>query len=211
MSEEHRRDSIQGEIVHVYDGIEEADNRLPNWWLWTFYGAIIFGAGYWFYLHDLEAGPTAYEEYAAYVAENAAAQEADEATLTMLVNDQGTLAEGQETFQTTCAACHGDRGQGEIGPNLTDDRWLHGGSPIAIYRSIRVGITSDQALIEGSAGMPGWGAQLGERRVQAVTAYLLSIRNTAVAGREPEGEPWDPSAGEPATEEASGDSAPPEG
>jgi cytochrome c oxidase cbb3-type subunit 3 len=203
MGEVKRHDEIQGEIIHEYDGIEEADNSLPRWWLLTFYGAIVFSIGYWFYYHEYEIGPTQSEIFAAQMAERAAQGTADAETLVLLSQDESTVAEGREAFAGTCAACHGDQAQGEIGPNLTDEHWLHGGGPEQIYTSIREGITPDEAQIPGSAGMPAWGQQLGERPVQAITAYLLSIRGTNVSGREPEGEVYDPSAapsGEEGTE-----------
>lgn len=189
-----RTDPIQGEILHEYDGIEEADNALPTWWLITFYGAIVFGLGYWFVYEEYEMLPSTPEAYASAMADRAGAGEADEATLLVLATNPDTVAQGQETFAGTCAACHGDQGQGQIGPNLTDSAWLHGGSPMDIYRSIKDGISSDEARLTGSAGMPPWGPALGERPVQAVVAYLLSVRDTNVAGREAEGEPYDPNA-----------------
>lgn len=189
-----RTDPIQGEILHEYDGIEEADNALPTWWLITFYGAIVFGIGYWFVYHEYEMLPGTPEAYASAMAERAGAGEADEATLVLLATNPDTVAQGQETFAGTCAACHGDQGQGQIGPNLTDSAWLHGGSAMDIYRSVKDGISADDARLTGSAGMPPWGPSLGERPVQAVVAYLLSIRDTNVAGREAEGEPYDPNA-----------------
>jgi cytochrome c oxidase cbb3-type subunit 3 len=216
MAEQHeklRKDEIQGQIIHEYDGIEEADNHLPNWWLVTFYGAIVFSFGYWFYYHEYHMGPTTPEAFAAEMAERAGQGEADESTLLVLAGDTRTISEGREVYATTCAACHGANAQGEIGPNLTDNRWLHGGTASAIYHSIRDGITSDQARIPGSAGMPEWRAQLGERRVQAVTAYLLSIRGTNVPGRAAEGDEDDGSGGgeEPQQEAAPAPSGTPTG
>lgn len=202
MAENLRKDEIQGEIVHEYDGIEEADNALPTWWLVTFFGTIAFAIGYWFYYHEYEIGPSTPEAFAAEVAARAALGEADETTLLTLAQDATTIAEGREAFATTCAACHGTSAQGEIGPNLTDDHWLHGGSAVDIYQSIRRGIPPERARIPGSAGMPEWGPQLGERRVQAVTAYILSLRGTNVPGRPPEGEPFDPNAAPAAAEPA---------
>jgi cytochrome c oxidase cbb3-type subunit 3 len=208
MGDVNRHDEIQGEIIHEYDGIEEADNNLPRWWLLTFYGAIVFAIGYWFYYHEYEMGPSQAEVFAAEMSERAAQGTADADTLVMLSQDESTVEEGRQAFAGTCAACHGDQGQGEIGPNLTDDRWLHGGGPEQIYTSIREGISADQAKLPGSAGMPAWGQTLGERPVQALTAYLLSVRDTNVpGGREPEGEVYDPSAA-PATEEGTAEEAP---
>lgn len=188
MSEVKRTDDIQGEIIHEYDGIEEADNHLPNWWLATFYGAILFSVFYWFYYHEYEIGPTTTEAYAAAIAEEGSGDLASESELVAMADDGAAVQAGQEVYATTCAACHGDQAQGVIGPNLTDDHWLHGGAAAEIYGNVREGITPDQALIEGSAGMPGWGGQLGETRVRNVVAYILSIRNTNIDGREPEGD-----------------------
>ena len=112
MSDAQRRDEIQGDILHEYDGIEEADNNLPNWWLATFYGAILFSIGYWFYYHEFDVEPTQSEAYAAEAASMQTAEAATEPELLALVDDQAAIAAGQETFATTCAACHGDRGQG---------------------------------------------------------------------------------------------------
>jgi cytochrome c oxidase cbb3-type subunit 3 len=93
------------------------------------------------------------------------------------------VQEGAAVFATTCAACHAPTGGGNIGPNLTDEYWLHGGAPEEIYKSIRDGFPTK--------GMPAWGAQLGERRVRAVTAYVLSIRNThAPGGKPPQGDEY---------------------
>lgn len=202
MSDVRRTDEIQGEILHEYDGIEEADNRLPNWWLATFYGAILFGVGYWFYYHEFQVEPTTSEAYAAAAAASTEADVAEESELLALVGDASAITSGRETFATTCAACHGDRGQGVIGPNLTDGAWLHGGDPVSIYSAIRNGITSDRARIAGSAGMPGWGGQLGETRTRAVTAFLLSIRDTnEQGGRDAEGDAYAPAGAAEAAEQ----------
>jgi cytochrome c oxidase cbb3-type subunit 3 len=85
-----------------------------------------------------------------------------------------------------CVACHGDRAQGNIGPNLTDDRWLHGGTPTSIFATVRDGV--------GTRGMPQWGPVLGDRGLQSVVAYVLTLRDTNVSGRPPEGEVYVPSA-----------------
>ncbi|MGE0791814.1 MAG: cbb3-type cytochrome c oxidase N-terminal domain-containing protein, partial [Sandaracinaceae bacterium] len=198
MGEVKRRDEIQGDIIHEYDGIEEADNFLPTWWLITFYGAILFSIGYWFFYHEFQMGPTTSEQYAEDVASQTESAEADEATLVALASDPSAVAAGQETFSTTCAACHGGRGEGLIGPNLTDSAWLHGGSPVEIYTSVRRGISADRALIAGSAGMPEWGPQLGEERTRDVVAFVLSVRGTnEEGGRPPEGDVY----GDGATED----------
>lgn len=208
MSEIKRKDAIQGDIIHEYDGIEEADNRLPNWWLATFYGSIVFAAAYFFYYHVYEMAPPTSEEYATELASRASEEAAavDEPTLLAAAQDAAIVAQGREVFATNCVACHGEQAQGVIGPNLTDDRWIHGGSPLEIHATVRNGVQ-----IEGRQ-MPAWGPVLGARPVQAVVAYVLSIRDTNVAGRAPEGEVYAPAAPEGAAPEgAAPEGAAPEG
>ena len=187
MSESRQKDPIQGEIVHEYDGILEADNRLPNWWLATFFGAIVFGAMYWFTYESWHFAQSPREEYTAAMeaAAEAGGEVSDEMLGLIAENDQ-RVSDGRNTFASNCAACHGQRGEGQIGPNLTDANWIHGGAPVSLYETVRNGVPS--------AGMPAWGPVLGERTVQSVVAYLMSIRDTNVPGREAQGEIWVPGA-----------------
>ena len=182
-----RHDEIQGQILHVYDGIEEADNRLPLWWLITFYGAIAFGAVYWFYYHEYDIGQSQRDQYAA--AQLAQAQSAGEVTndgLSVLGSDPQMVEAGRTTFAAQCVACHDEKGQGKeaLGPNLTDNTWINGGSALDIYNTITDGVPAK--------GMVAWGPVLGAESVKQLTAYLLSIRNTNVPGKAPEGEVWPP-------------------
>ena len=95
MSDAQRRDEIQGEILHEYDGIEEADNNLPNWWLATFYGAILFSIGYWFYYHEFNVEPTQSEAYAVEAASIQTAEAATEPELLALLDDSSAIASGR--------------------------------------------------------------------------------------------------------------------
>jgi cytochrome c oxidase cbb3-type subunit 3 len=208
MSERRTVDPIQGEIVHEYDGIQEADNRLPMWWLWTFYAAIIFSIGYWFYYEEFESAPGLAGQYLEDKLAQAAktGREPTDGELLALAAGEAK-AEGQRTFVTMCAPCHEAQGQGKIGPNLTDSAWLHGGSPRDVFRSIRDGVPEK--------GMPAWGATLGSKSAQQLTAFVLSIRDTNVPGKASEGEPYDPQASaieadEPDTKTA-GTESPPSG
>ncbi len=123
-------------LAHEYDGIEEYDNPLPGWWSWLFVATIVFSLGYYVY-YQLGPGPTIiaqYEEEArAAAAQQArlapAAAGASEDQLRALAKDARAMAAAKEVFATRCAVCHGPEGQGLIGPNLTDDYWLHGGTP----------------------------------------------------------------------------------
>ena len=207
MSEVKRKDEIQGDIIHEYDGIEEADNRLPRWWLITFYGSMVFALGYWFAYHEFTMAPSTPEIFANEIAARAAqGGQVDEPTLEMLSQDASIVAAGQSTFQSNCVACHGDRGQGVIGPNLTDGSWIHGGSAVDIYHTVREGVQA--------RGMPAWGPVLGERPVQSLVAYILSLRGqNQTGGRPPEGQPYEPGE-QPAqapSHEASSGAQPPSG
>lgn len=187
MSTPKRHDPIQGDILHEYDGIEEADNALPTWWLATFFGAIAFAVLYWTFGQIWHAVPTAEETYSADMAARltSGGVMTDEALAT-LSEDASTVALGRRTFEANCVACHGDHAQGNIGPNLTDDHWLHGGEPTSIYTTVRDGV--------GTRGMPTWGPVLGDRALQCVVAYVLTLRDTNVPGRPPEGAVYAPSA-----------------
>lgn len=183
------RDTPDSPVVHEYDGIIELDNRLPRWWLYSLFGAIGFAAVYWIYFHSAGGGELASREYARIRARQIAEEaerikEAGEVTPEMLVTltkDTGTIEQGREIFESNCVTCHGSGGKGMIGPNLTDDHWLHGGEPLQIYGTVRNGFLEKQ--------MPAWGKQLGEGKVRAVTAYVMTIQGTNVAGgKAPQGE-----------------------
>ncbi len=176
------------EIVHRYGDIEEMDNELPKWWLYILYGSIVFAFGYWFHYQVFRSGESPTQAYAREV-EAARAVEADrvraagvmsnEALLT-LSRDTATVAKGKDVFAQTCVACHGANGGGTIGPNLTDSAWIHGGAAQNVFATVRDGVIAK--------GMPVWGPQLGAERVQAVTAYVLTLRNTNVpGGKAPQG------------------------
>jgi cytochrome c oxidase cbb3-type subunit III len=175
----------QVKVHHVYDGIEELDNRLPNWWLLILWGSILFAFGYWFYFHNAQLGLDARGQYEQDLAEfnqrrKAApvAELSDEALLALLA-DPELLEEGKTTYSQSCAACHGADGQGLIGPNLTDEYWLHGADPTAIQKVIAAGVLEK--------GMPAWEPTLGPGRVRSVAAFVLSMRGKNLPGREPQG------------------------
>jgi cytochrome c oxidase cbb3-type subunit 3 len=179
---ENPETSSENKVIHEIDGIEEYDNKLPNWWLYTLFGSIVFAFGYWFVYQTAGFGDLPGAAYEAEM-DRAAAAHAGAAelvgpvtseALATLSKDRGTVARGRQVFTTTCAACHRADGGGVVGPNLTDDFWLHGGAPDKVYKTITSGVADK--------GMPAWGPQLGPERVQAVTAYVLTIRGTNVAG-----------------------------
>jgi cytochrome c oxidase cbb3-type subunit 3 len=176
-------------IVHVYDDIREADNILPRWWLYTLYGAIVFGIGYWCVYQVWKSAPGPLAEYrVALAAERKEAARklkerglSDE-TLAGLAKNPEEVAAGKRIFDERCVLCHAEGGVGKIGPNLTDKFWLHGGKPLEILATIRGGVDGK--------GMPAWGPQLGEDRIETVAVYVLSLKDTnAPGGKEPQGKP----------------------
>ena len=185
MSEGNRTDDIQGPIVHEYDGIEEADNALPGWWLWIFYLSVAFAVAYWFYFEGFGAGLSpraAYDLEAAAIA--AATPVVTEEELLALAADEAEAAAGAELFGVYCVPCHDAQGQGKVGlgPNLTDRFWIHGGAPLDIHRTVSEGVP-------GTA-MMSWRSPLGPESVRRAVVHVMSLRNTNVEGREPQGDPW---------------------
>ncbi len=183
-------DPIQGVIIHEYDGIREADNFLPRWWLWTLHGAVVFSLAYWFYFHTAEIGDSPQVKYVAALEARAAQQgTVSPEFLESLAQNPDVLAEGKVLYASNCAVCHHENGSGGIGPNLTDAYWLHGGDPASIYHVIAEGV-SDK-------GMPAWGATLGPKASQRVTAYVLTMRGKNIPGKEPQGVSADAPPGSP--------------
>lgn len=174
---------------HTYDGIQEYDKRLPNWWLYTLYITIVFWLGYWGYYEWFKAGPTRAQAVAAEMQQVEAARlsvaKLDDATLWKMSQTVAFVEAGQSTFVTNCAACHLASGRGKsespvaIGPDLTDQIWIHGGKPTEVYDLIMKGVLAK--------GMPTWGPVLGAKKISEVTAFVLS--------KHKEGEPVLPAAG----------------
>jgi len=163
---------------HTYDGIQEFDQRLPNWWLYTLYGAIAFSIVFWFAHMIAQIMPTDGERVEAELAAIAAAKMAASIDVTnddliwgMSRNAVFTDA-GKATFNSLCAACHlpSLRGKGEnpgaVGPNLIDTAWIHGGTPKEVYRTVSTGVLAK--------GMPAWEPVLGQKKTAEVVAYVLS-------------------------------------
>ena len=157
--------------LHTYDGIQEFDKRLPNWWLMTLYGSILFWVGYWGYYEWFKAGPDGPQEVTLAMnrieaARLASAPTTDDASLWKMSRNPVLVESGRVTFNTTCASCHTDKLTGAIGPNLIDHLWIHGGKPADIYATVDKGILAK--------GMPPWGPVLGAKKVSETVAYILS-------------------------------------
>jgi cytochrome c oxidase cbb3-type subunit III len=167
---------------HDYDGIREFDNRLPNWWLATLFLAMIYAYGYFFYYHVFD-GPglvaTYNAEQAAAAAREAAAPVDDNVILALAADKDLMTNKAMPLFQTQCVACHKADGSGQIGPNLTDNFWIHGNKPSEIYNTISKGVAAK--------GMPTWGPVLGAERVRMMAAYVTTLKGKNLPGKAPEG------------------------
>ncbi|HEY2410080.1 MAG TPA: cbb3-type cytochrome c oxidase N-terminal domain-containing protein [Polyangiaceae bacterium] len=174
-------------LDHAYDGIREYDNPLPRWWVWAFWASFVFAIGYFFHFHISHNGVSVHDAYEADVAEaraisakRALAEPVTEDSLGKLLNNPAATAEGGIIFQTRCTPCHGDHAQGIIGPNLTDNAWIHGKGTLSdIYAVVNEGVLDK--------GMPAWGKQLAPAEVRKVVAFVGTQRGKNAAGKSAEG------------------------
>lgn len=180
------------ELDHNYDGIKELDNKLPPWWLYSFYASIIFAAGYLAYYHIFD-GDSQIDEYEQEMiaAKNAVeeykknAPDLVSAENVTLLTDAAALEEGKAIFQTNCVACHAADGGGGIGPNLTDENWILGGGIENVFHTISEGGRAGK-------GMVAWKSSLKPTQIQQVASYVLSLQGTTPANpKEPEGDIWE--------------------
>jgi len=181
--EENKKD----EIVHTYDDdIHEQDNRLPLWWQYTLYGAVVFAVFYWLGEHRIGAWLSQRDHYdqemiAVRLEEAKKSGKMTPETLVAMSHAPQSVDAGRQIFTSTCVQCHRADGGGNIGPNLTDAYWIHGSKPENIYSTVHDGVPSK--------GMPTWAPQLGEEKVAQVVAYVLTLQNTNVPnGKAPQGE-----------------------
>ena len=163
---------------HTFDGIQEYDQRLPNWWLYTLYGAILFWIVYWFAHMISGLATTDGAKVDAAMARIAAAKMAssidvsNDAKFWEMSRNPVFVEAGKQTFQSNCVPCHlpSLRGKSEnpaaVGPDLTDTAWLHGGTPKEIYVTVSKGVPAK--------GMLSWEPVLGQKKTVEVVAYLLS-------------------------------------
>lgn len=164
------------ELDHEYDGIRELDNRLPPWWLYGFYITIFLSVVYLWRYHVAYSAPLSKEEFEisvkkadeevkAYLASKG--ESVDENTVTVLTGE-GDIAAGKTIFTAACVACHKDNGGGLVGPNLTDDYWLHGGDIKSVFKTIKYGINA----------MPQWQTSYSNKQIAQVASYVRSLHGT---------------------------------
>jgi cytochrome c oxidase cbb3-type subunit 3 len=166
-------------LNHNYDGIRELDNHLPPWWLGLLYGSIVFAVVYLLNYHVWHWSPSQQEEYTIAMEEGKKEVEAYQTKLgesideksVKLVSDTKTLENGKTIFVEKCVACHGANGEGGVGPNLTDEYWLHGGTINDIFGVIKNGVAEK--------GMISWKAILKPAQIQEVSNYIVTLKGTS--------------------------------
>lgn len=170
-------EEAQFDAGHDYDGIRELDNKTPAWWNYTFLFTMIFAVVYLYRYHVAYSAPLPLEELkiAQEIADaqkaeylKNAANQVDESSVTM--SDEAGIAAGASLFAKHCVICHGAKGEGGIGPNMTDDYWLHKGSLKDIFYSLKYGWPQN--------GMKAWTEELSPAEMAHVASYVKTLRGT---------------------------------
>lgn len=176
-------------LGHDYDGIQECDNDLPRWWLNIFYVSMIFAVGYMYYYHlDSNGGKSQTEIFETAEREKQILSKAkkdevkfEESAIAGILNDDKSKQAGAQVFGARCVSCHGLRGEGGIGPNLTDDYWLHGGKLSEVATTIYKGVPEK--------GMVSWAPLLSKEEIEHLAVYIRSLRGTKpLNGKSPQGD-----------------------
>jgi cytochrome c oxidase cbb3-type subunit 3 len=172
---------------HEYDGIVEYDNPMPAWWRRSFWATVVFSFVYYVHYQLTGNGASVEQAYAEdmrkqreLMAASAIGQEMNEEGLTRLMQDGAMMKDARSLFVLRCSQCHADRGQGNIGPNLTDEYWLYGSASLMDLLEI-IGNGRPQK------GMPMWSRTLRPIELAELTAYVGTLRGTNVPGRPPQG------------------------
>jgi cytochrome c oxidase cbb3-type subunit III len=181
------------ELDHNYDGIKELDNHLPPWWRWLFYGTVVWAVVYMFVFHISNTLPLQHDEYQSEVTQAEEQtkrlralrplQVIDENSLAFTLDSTTFIANGKTVFiDNHCSSCHREDGGGNtIGPNLTDEYWLHGGHIKNVFTTVKNGVVEK--------GMPAWGNALSPQQVRDVTFYILSLQGSKPENaKKPQGE-----------------------
>ena len=161
-------------LDHNYDGIQELDNKLPRWWVWLFYITIIYSAIYLVYYHvtrtgDLQAAEYANEMKIGEQIKNGAMGKFESTIATLQPSlDAAVLENGHQTHTKFCAPCHRVDGGGLVGPNLTDNYWIHGSNYVDTVKIIWDGVPAK--------GMITWKTLLKPEEIQSVASYIYTLR-----------------------------------
>jgi cytochrome c oxidase cbb3-type subunit 3 len=187
--------AYQDKVLHELDGIKEYDNPMPGWLMAIWWGSLVFSAAYLIF-YALSFGEGSME--AEYRGETQSALTGVQAhfdanplvppspaDLLAGAKDPAVIDVGAGRFARTCASCHGEKAQGLIGPNLTDDRWIHGGSVEQVFQSVAKGWPAK--------GMPPWGRAMKPEELSALVSYVRSIQGSNPPNaKAAEGDPFAP-------------------
>ncbi len=167
-------------LDHDYDGIKELDNALPPWWKYGFYITIGVAFVYLLNFHVFGIGLNPTQEYNAEIESARIKKERYEASNKDRIDEKNVpmaaadgIQAGKNLFETNCIACHLKDGGGNVGPNLTDDYWLHKGSLNDIYNTIKVGYPDK--------GMQSWSGQFTPKEISYLASYIKTLRGTKPA------------------------------
>lgn len=173
-------------MEHEFDGIAELDNPTPAWFMVLFYGTILFAVGYMFNYHVMGWGKLQEQEYTAEL------QQAEDDKIAMLQkpgaggankinentvevsSDKAVLQAGALLFKNVCTPCHGEHAEGTVGPNLTDEFWLHGGKVKDIFKTIKYGVPEK--------GMIAWEKSMNGKQIADITSYIMSLKGSNPPG-----------------------------
>jgi cytochrome c oxidase cbb3-type subunit III len=163
-------------LDHEVDGIRELDNKLPRWWVWLFYGTIIFAVIYLVYFHGLHRGKLMAAEYDEEMEIGdkikSAAMAKFEATIPSMEpsKDAMIIEQGYALFLRNCAPCHRKDGGGLVGPNLCDGYWIHGSNFVDNVKVIWNGVPDK--------GMVTWKGTLKPTEIYAAASFIHTLRGT---------------------------------
>lgn len=167
-------------LDHDYDGIKELDNSLPPWWKWGFYITIGVSVVYLLNFHVFGLGMNPTEEYNAEMEKARIAKEIYEANNKDRIDENAVpfadadgIKAGLRLYEANCVACHLKDGGGSVGPNFTDNYWLHGGTLNDIYATIKHGYPDK--------GMQAWGGQFTPKEISYLASYVKSFVGTKPA------------------------------
>jgi cytochrome c oxidase cbb3-type subunit 3 len=167
---------------HEADGIKEFDNNLPRWWLYGFYFTMLFGIAYMVQYHVMGKGDVSRQEYAQEVAEAKTkyklADKKPESNIKLVAfTDAANLEEGKKMYngEQLCHTCHRPDGGGLVGPDLTNDYWLHGGSLDSIVASIKHGYPEKGMLPYGN------NTPISDEKVLQIASFIKSLHGTKPA------------------------------
>lgn len=191
---EHKQDKDVGTTGHSWDGIEELNNPLPRWWLWTLYATIVWAVIYtilfpaWPMVHGATAGLLGWSTRANVAAEIASVDDAQAglraelaaADLTTLAGNESlhrfAVQAGASLFANNCAQCHGAGAAGAVGfPNLLDDDWLWGGQIDQIAATIRHGVRNEDDADAHWSQMPAFGEMLSKPEIATLVTHVQGL------------------------------------